>query len=78
MRDYGTSRLVGKDGEHIKLEVIDSNGDFSIQQGIAFGMKEHFKSIKKAEPFDLCYSVEENTFNGVTNLQLMVKDIKTN
>ena len=78
VRDYGTSRLVGKDGEHIKLEIIDSNGDFSIQQGIAFGMKEHFNAIKKAAPFDLCYSVEENTFNGATNLQLMVKDIKTN
>ncbi|MDD6209183.1 MAG: single-stranded-DNA-specific exonuclease RecJ [Bacteroidales bacterium] len=77
VRDYGTSRLVGKESEHIKLEVIDTKGSPSIQQGIAFGMKDHFSSIKSMKPFSLCYYVEENTFNGTTNLQLMVKDIKS-
>ena len=77
VRDYGTSRLVGRDSDHIKLEVIDSGTDVpAIQQGIAFGMKNHYKAIKKAG-FDVCYHVEENTFNGTTTLQLMVKDIKS-
>ena len=77
VRDYGTSRLVGKEGDHIKLELIDSAGSPAIQQGIAFGMKEHFDKIKSMEPFAICYHVEENTFNGTTTVQLMVKDIKT-
>ena len=78
VRNYGASRLVGRDSDHIKLEVVDSENDMpAIQQGIAFGMKEHFPAIRSMGAFDICYHVEENTFNGSTKLQLMVKDIKT-
>ena len=28
------------------------------------------------KPFDICYTIEENTYNGNTSIQLMVKDIK--
>ena len=30
------------------------------------------------KPFNICYTIEENTYNGNTSLQLMVKDIKEN
>ena len=75
VKDYGTSKLVGKDLEHIKLELIDANSNSPIH-GIAFGMHNHSKHIKGMKPFNICYTVEENTYNGNTSLQLMIKDIK--
>ncbi len=76
VRDYGTSKLVGKDSEHIKLELIDNNSKTPVH-AIAFGMHEHFDHIKAMKPFNICYTIEENTYNGNTSLQLLIKDIKT-
>lgn len=73
--DYGTSRLVGRDQEHIKLELVDSNSE-NIMNGIAFGMYEHNEYIKGFNPFDICYTIEENTYNGNSSIQLLIKDIK--
>lgn len=75
VKDYGTSKLVGKDLEHIKLELIDCNSNNPIH-GIAFGMRKHNEHIKGMLPFNICYTIEENTYNGNTSLQLMIKDIK--
>ena len=77
VKDYGTSKLVGKDLEHIKLELIDDKSNTPIH-GIAFGMHQHNTHIKNMKPFNICYTIEENTYNGNTSLQLMVKDIKEN
>lgn len=73
--DYGTSRVVGKEQEHLKLELIDSKSE-CIMNGIAFGQSEFNSQIKALNPVDICYTVEENTFNGNTSIQLMIKDIK--
>jgi single-stranded-DNA-specific exonuclease recJ len=75
VKDYGTSKLVGKELEHIKLELIDDKSNTPIH-GIAFGMHQHSTHIKGMKPFNICYTIEENTYNGNTTLQLMVKDIK--
>ena len=75
VKDYGTSKLVGKDLEHIKLELIDGISGNPVH-AIAFGMHRHNAHIKGMYPFSLCYTVEENTYNGNTSIQLMVKDIK--
>lgn len=73
--DYGTSKVVGKEQEHLKLELIDSKSE-CIMNGIAFGMSEFNDYIKSLNPVDICYSIEENTFNGNTSIQLVIKDIK--
>ena len=73
--DYGTSRLVGKEQEHLKLELIDSQSE-CIMNGIAFGQPEYNDHIKALNPINICYTIEENTFNGNTTIQLMIKDIK--
>jgi single-stranded-DNA-specific exonuclease len=82
--DYGTSRAVGREQEHMKLELIDSQSE-CIMNGIAFGFGQpkcpgevdFNKYIKELNPVDICYTIEENTFNGTTSIQLMIKDIKT-
>jgi single-stranded-DNA-specific exonuclease len=73
--DYGTSRLVGKDQEHLKLELIDSSSE-NVMNGIAFRMHEFNEPLKALNPLDICYTIEENTFNANTSIQLMIRDIK--
>lgn len=73
--DYGTSRLVGKEQEHLKLELIDSSSE-NVMNGIAFKMSDYNDYLKALNPLDISYTLEENTFNGNTTIQLMIKDIK--
>lgn len=73
--DYGTSRLVGKDQEHLKLELIDTHSE-NIMNAIAFGMYEHNDYIKGLNPFDIIYTIEENNYNGNSYIQLQVKEIR--
>ena len=74
--DYGTSRLVGKEQEHLKMELIDSSSE-NVMNGIAFGMHEYNDHLKALNPLDICYTLEENNFNGNSTIQLMIRDIKT-
>ncbi|MBP7504357.1 MAG: single-stranded-DNA-specific exonuclease RecJ [Prolixibacteraceae bacterium] len=75
--DAGTSRLVGKNLEHIKLDLMEPDASSGIFAGIAFNMASKFPVIQSGTPFDICYSVELNEFRGKTNLQLNIKDIRT-
>lgn len=76
VQDYGTSKLVGKDNVHIKLEMIDKTSIVPVN-GIAFRQCSSFDRVKNGIPFDICYTLEENVHNGKTNIQLYIKDIDT-
>ena len=75
VKDFGTSRLVGRQNEHIKLELVDeSSGE--VMNAIAFNMAQYFDRIHAGEPFDICYTIEENKHrNSTSSIQLMVKQI---
>lgn len=73
--DYGSSRLVGKEQEHLKLELIDGSSE-NVMSGIAFRMHEFNDHLKALNPLDICYTLEENNFNGNINTQLMIRDIR--
>ncbi len=73
--DYGTSRLVGKEQEHLKMELLDASCE-NVMNGIAFRMHEYNEYLKALNPLDICYTLEENNFNGNSSIQLMIKDIK--
>jgi single-stranded-DNA-specific exonuclease len=75
--DSGESRLVGSNKEHIKLSITQLNNHTPVFPGIAFQQSNHFSHIQAGKPFDICFSVEENNFRGMKNLQLNIKDIKT-
>lgn len=74
-RDAGTSKLVGKKMEHIKLDVLDPKSG-KVMNGIAFGMGEYFDEIKKGKPFDIIYTVEENKHRNSVFIQLLIKGIR--
>lgn len=75
--DSGSSRAVGKNLEHLKLDLIEPTGNSSQFSGIAFNQAQHANAVSQGLPFDICYTITENEFRGKTSLQLYVRDIKT-
>lgn len=65
-------RTIGMDNKHLKLRV----GNAINFDAIAFGFGEMSKEIQLGDTIDMVYSIDENTWNGRTNLQLKVKDMK--
>ena len=68
--DYGTSKVVGRHQEHIKLELVDSKSAV-VMNGIAFGQSAAARYIKSKRSFDIVYTIEENTYKrGEVQLQI--------
>ena len=74
--DFGTSKLVGRNHEHIKLDIVDETSG-KVFNGIAFNMSGIFDYIHSGRPFDICYTIEENKHRGgTTNIQLQIKELR--
>ena len=74
--DYGTSKVVGREQEHIKLELVDSKSS-NVMNGIAFGQSAASRYIKSKRSFDIAYTIEDNIFKK-TQVQLQIEDIRPN
>ncbi len=75
--DTGHARIVGRNSSnHLKFEVVHPDRTGSPVQAIGFNLGHHFKQVKSGNPFNICYHIEENTWQGRTTLQLRVKDIQ--
>ena len=72
--DYGTSKVVGREQEHIKLELIDSKSS-NVVNGIAFGQSASARYIKSKRSFDIAYTIEDNVFRH-NAIQLQIEDIR--
>ena len=72
--DYGTSKVVGREQEHIKLELVD-NKSSKIMNGIAFGQSSQARYIKTKHSFDIVYTLEDNTHKR-GEIQLQIEDIR--
>lgn len=71
--DFGTSKVVGRSQEHIKLELVDSKSP-AVMNGIAFGQSAAARLIKSRRSFDIAYTIEENVYKR-GNIQLQIEDI---
>ena len=71
--DYGTSKVVGRSQEHIKLELVDSKSG-TVVNGIAFGQSASARYIKSKRSFDIAYTIEDNIFKR-NQVQLQIEDI---
>lgn len=71
--DFGTSKVVGREQEHIKLELVDSKSP-TVMNGIAFGQSASARYIKSKRSFDIAYTIEENIYKR-GNVQLQIEDI---
>lgn len=72
--DYGTSKVVGREQEHIKLELVDSKSS-NVVNGIAFGQSASARYIKSKRSFDIAYTLEDNVFKR-NAVQLQIEDIR--
>ena len=72
--DYGTSKVVGRDQEYIKLELVDDNSSH-VMNGIAFGQSSQARYIKTKHSFDIAYTLEDNTHKR-GEIQLQIEDIR--
>ncbi|MFV0291654.1 MAG: single-stranded-DNA-specific exonuclease RecJ [Mangrovibacterium sp.] len=76
--DSGKARCVGKESEHLKLDITDLDTSETCIPAIAFNQGKMFPLIEQGNPFDIIYTITENEFRGRKNLQLMIKDIDSN
>ena len=74
--DNGNGRKVGSDSGHLKLELIQEDEPYRSISAIAFNKADHFSHIQAGNPMDICYSIAENYYRGIANIQLRVKDIR--
>ncbi|MFC4666516.1 single-stranded-DNA-specific exonuclease RecJ [Falsiporphyromonas endometrii] len=75
--DAGTSRPVGKQHEHLKLDLTNADHSIGPINAIAFRQATYADAIQSNKPFDICFTIEENFFNGNTSMQLLIHDIST-
>lgn len=73
VRDNGYGKCVGSDQSHLKLNII-YGADRKTYNAIGFGMGKKLPEIKEA--FDIAYSLDENEWQGVKSIQLLLKDLK--
>ncbi len=72
--DFGTSKVVGREQEHIKLELVDSKSN-NVMNGIAFGQSASARYIKSKRSFDIAYTIEDNIYKH-GSVQLQIEDIR--
>ena len=70
--EVGDVTIVGNN--HLKMSITQEDGG-RIFKAIGFGLGEHYEKVAQGISFDMCYTIEENHYNGHVNLQLNIKDI---
>ena len=75
VNDTGYSRVVGKDGNHLKVSLRELKSGI-IMQGIAFNMGDKAKLVQSGVPLKIAYTLEENNWNNKVSMQLHIKDIQ--
>lgn len=60
---------------HVRFLAGQLNNE-NVFQTVGFDMNDHYDRLAKGDHFKMAFTIEENTFNGVTSIQLRLKDIK--
>ena len=75
LTDTGFGKCVGEDKTHLKCQV-KQDGSKATFDVIGFNLGDKLDLIKQGKKFDAVYSLDENTWNGNTKIQLKLKDIR--
>ncbi|MDC1431827.1 single-stranded-DNA-specific exonuclease RecJ [Polaribacter sp.] len=73
VRDNGYGKQVGADKTHLKLNII-AGANSKTYNAIGFNLGSKITEIQNA--FDIVYALDENEWNGVKSIQLLLKDLK--
>ena len=78
----GPVATVGKDRSHLKFSVREQAAGQKPRDVIGFGLGKYLDQVaesqERGKSLDLLFSIQENTFNGRTKLQLLAKDVRLN
>jgi len=75
LRDNGYGKTIGEDKSHLKLSLI-AGSDTKTYNAIGFNLGEKQNLTNKGKSFEIAYTLEENYWNGITSLQLNLKDLR--
>ena len=70
------AKTIGSGGDHLFMEVFDPRNESRKLQTIGFGFGKYLSLVESKKPFDLCFVLEENNFNGKVFIRLNIKDIR--
>ena len=73
--DSGFAKQVGDMKNHLKLNIKKSE---KVIPAIGFNMGRYLQSISRVNDFDICYSIDQNEWNGRKELQIQILDLKIN
>ena len=73
VRDNGYGKQVGADKTHLKLNVFQGDNQ-KTYNSIGFNLGNKMALVK--DEFDIVYALDENEWNGVKSVQLLLKDLK--
>jgi single-stranded-DNA-specific exonuclease len=73
IRDNGYGKQVGADKTHLKLNVFQGDNQ-KTYNSIGFNLGDKIALVK--DEFDIVYALDENEWNGVKSIQLLLKDLK--
>jgi single-stranded-DNA-specific exonuclease len=73
VRDNGYGKQVGADKSHLKLNVFQGDNQ-KTYNSIGFNLGNKMALVK--DEFDIVYALDENEWNGVKSVQLLLKDLK--
>ncbi|WP_418508751.1 single-stranded-DNA-specific exonuclease RecJ [Corallibacter sp.] len=74
LKDTGFGKCVGEDKSHLRITVTQPQAQSIVCIGFGLGDKEPL--ISNGKKFKAVYSIDENHWNGITSLQLKLRDIK--
>ena len=60
---------------HIRF-LVGQAGTENIFQAVGFDLSDCYDRLARGDSFRMAYTIEENTYNGMTSIQLRAKDIK--
>ena len=67
--------LSGFKEKHVRF-LAAQHGSDTVVNVVGFDMMPHYEPLASGKTFTMAYTIEENTYNGMTSLQLRLKDIK--
>jgi single-stranded-DNA-specific exonuclease len=75
--DTGSGRTVGKNEEHLKLDLKQESCKNFFFPAIGFNLGYKVGELIHTKKFNICYSIDKNEFMNKESLQLRIRDIQS-
>jgi single-stranded-DNA-specific exonuclease len=72
--DTGWARVVGNN--HLKIEIFHKKNPNHRFAAMGFDKGDFLHFVSNGKPFDIVFKIQENEFKGVTNVQLLIEEIR--